>query len=269
MSGVVYTRAFREGRVRRTPRQALTIVRALRAARARAAPQVATIDGGAVRDLLAESGAEARLVEVPADRPPWTPSGFHVDAGDEVTWLACRGRDPAAGHQRHAAQRPARLDRERCPARRRARHADVHRRSQRDPEARQPLPRRTAAGRQRRRRSTPLRSSWRLDALPSRLPEGTRLTHDYLSVALEFDDGQVLSWHWSCALPAGFAYRCPLDHWRHRESHIVARIGTADLGRWVEEERPVLADHRVAIGGQPSTRVVPAWLISGRAVPGR
>jgi Protein of unknown function (DUF3047) len=40
-----------------------------------------------------------------------------------------------------------------------------------------------------------LRWSWRLDALPSGLPEDTALTHDYLSVALEFDDGQDLTWH--------------------------------------------------------------------------
>jgi DUF3047 family protein len=107
-----------------------------------------------------------------------------------------------------------------------------------------------------------LRWSWRLDQLPSRLPEDTTLTHDYLSVALEFDDGQDLTWHWSAALPPGFAYRCPLEHWRHRETHIVARSGAADLGHWIDEERPVLADHQVAIGGPPPARVVSAWLIS-------
>jgi Protein of unknown function (DUF3047) len=34
----------------------------------------------------------------------------------------------------------------------------------------------------------------------------------------------------------------------------MARTGTADLGRWIDEERPVLADHRAAIGG-PRRRV--------------
>lgn len=114
-----------------------------------------------------------------------------------------------------------------------------------------------------------LRWSWRLDELPSRLPEDTALTHDYLSVALEFNDGRDLSWHWSCSLPEGFAYRCPLDHWRHRESHVVVRSGAADLGRWVDEERPVLADHRAAIGGPAPTRVVRAWLISVSLFQGR
>jgi hypothetical protein len=40
-----------------------------------------------------------------------------------------------------------------------------------------------------------LRWSWRVEALPSRLPEDTALTHDYLSVALEFDDDQDLTWY--------------------------------------------------------------------------
>ena len=106
-----------------------------------------------------------------------------------------------------------------------------------------------------------LRWSWQVDALPSRLPEDTALTHDYLSVALEFADGQDLTWYWSCCLPEGFSYRCPLPHWRRRETHIVARTGTADLGHWIDEERPVLADHQAAIGG-PAPRVVRAWLIA-------
>ena len=58
------------------------------------------------------------------------------------------------------------------------------------------------------------------------------------------------------------AYRCPLEHWRHRETHVVVRRGTADLGQWVEDERPVLADHQAAIGGPAPASVVRAWLIA-------
>jgi len=36
-----------------------------------------------------------------------------------------------------------------------------------------------------------LRWSWRVDELPSELPEDTLLTHDSLSVALEFDDARA------------------------------------------------------------------------------
>ena len=107
-----------------------------------------------------------------------------------------------------------------------------------------------------------LRWSWRVDELPSRLPEDTTLTHDYLSVALEFDDGRDLTWYWSLTLPEGFSYTCPLPHWRRRETHIVIRTGTAGLGRWLDEHRPVLADHQTAIGGPAPARVVRAWLIS-------
>jgi hypothetical protein len=113
-----------------------------------------------------------------------------------------------------------------------------------------------------------LRWSWRVDELPSRLPEDTKITHDYLSVALEFDDGQDLTWHWSSALPEGFAYRCPFDYWRKLETHIVVRTGHNDLGNWVDEERGVLADHRAAIGGRAPARVVNAWLIGVSFVQG-
>jgi hypothetical protein len=114
-----------------------------------------------------------------------------------------------------------------------------------------------------------LRWSWRMDQLPSTLPEDTTLTHDYLSVATEFDDGHDLTWHWSSGLSPGYAYRCPFDHWRRRETHIVVRSGQANLGRWVDEERLVLADHQTAIGGPAPRRVVAVWLISCSFLQGR
>jgi hypothetical protein len=43
---------------------------------------------------------------------------------------------------------------------------------------------------------------------------------------------------------------------------VVVRRGTADLGKWLEDERPVLADHQAAIGGPAPASVVRAWLIS-------
>jgi hypothetical protein len=113
-----------------------------------------------------------------------------------------------------------------------------------------------------------LRWSWRVDELPSQLAEDTKITHDYLSVALEFDDGQDLTWYWSCALPEGFAYRCPFDYWRKLETHIVVRTGPTNLGSWIDEERGVLADHQAAIGGPAPTRVVNAWLIGVSFVQG-
>jgi hypothetical protein len=106
-----------------------------------------------------------------------------------------------------------------------------------------------------------LRWSWRIDELPSQLPEDTKITHDYLSIALQFDDGQDLTWYWSSALPEGFSYRCPLDYWRKVETHIVVHSGPPNVGSWVNEDRGVLADHQAAIGGPAPARVVNAWLI--------
>jgi hypothetical protein len=356
--------AFREARSRRARRQAVTLVRAVRAARARAKAETPPppVDGGALRDLLAEVAADARLVEVPANRPPWTAAGIRVTAGDQVTWLAWGAAHLAKplgiswgpsmvligrvadGPERDSArdtftftaegEGPVEL-RSRIPAEPRGdgsfatdrvpyraipgdlRCVVVRWLAGTDPRAAlASISERDASGlcaAEAARLADPppqpppgwdhhpligageiyapsergitthtardvgivcrpvdvpltptlrLRWSWRLDELPSRLPEDTPLTHDYLSVALEFDDGQDLTWHWSSSLPPGFAYRCPLEHWRHRETHIVTRSGTADLGRWVDEDRPVLADHRVAIGGPAPARVVRAWLIA-------
>ena len=107
-----------------------------------------------------------------------------------------------------------------------------------------------------------LRWSWRVAELPSRLPEDTKISHDYLSIALEFDDGRDLTWQWSSALPEGFAYPCPFDFWRKLETHIVVRAGSRDLGQWIDEVRPVLSDHQSAIGGDAPARVVNVWLIA-------
>ncbi|CAM3876470.1 DUF3047 domain-containing protein [Smaragdicoccus niigatensis] len=107
-----------------------------------------------------------------------------------------------------------------------------------------------------------LRWSWRVDDLPAAVPENTMFTHDYVSIAVEFDDGRDLTWQWSSSLPLGLAYPCPLDHWRRRETHIVVRSGRSDLGTWVSDERPAFADHRAAIGGAAPARVVAIWLIA-------
>ena len=362
---LIHPAAFRETAYRRGRRQASTLARAARAGRARAKSDPrrhgAPVDGEALRDLVATVAADARLVRVPVNRPPWTPTGLVVAAGDDVSWLAwgsphlvwpltvavrprlaLRGRvddgvpvDGArdtvtfradrTGELRLGSVFPGELQADgtitmdRIPYRamsgtlsavvarwppgtdpRRALESIADR----DPSglcaaeaarlADPPAPpagwdTHPLVGREQaffpsgsgitvnagwtsgiirhpaEMTLTPslrLRWSWRIDTLPSRLPEDTALTHDYLSVAVEFDDGQDLTWYWSCCLPEGFSYRCPLPHWRRRETHIVVRTGSADLGRWIDEERPVLADHQAAIGGPAPTRVVRAWLIA-------
>jgi hypothetical protein len=112
------------------------------------------------------------------------------------------------------------------------------------------------------RPDTRLSWRWKVDELPSREAEDTMPTHDYVSLALEFDDGRDLTWYWSAALPPGTSYACPLPTWNARETHVVVRSGTDGLGRWTTETRNVLDDHRTAIGGPAPRRIVAAWLIA-------
>jgi hypothetical protein len=103
--------------------------------------------------------------------------------------------------------------------------------------------------------------SWRVDELPSRLPENLQVTHDYLSIAVEFENGQDLTYMWSAALPEGHVFRCPLPWWCERETHWVQRSGSQRLGEWLHESRSLAEDCRRAYGAAPR-RVVRIWLIA-------
>ncbi len=85
--------------------------------------------------------------------------------------------------------------------------------------------------------------SWRIDRLPSAVAENTTASHDYLSLAVEFDNGLDLTYLWSSSLPAGTSFRCPLAWWDQYETHMVLRSGQAGLGQWTSEEQPVLRDY--------------------------
>ena len=87
------------------------------------------------------------------------------------------------------------------------------------------------------------------------MPEDQLTSHDYLSIAAEFDDGQDLTYFWSSSLPVGKAFR-----WTPLESHMVVRSGLADLGKWVRDERDIYADYKTHIGG-PAKSVVNIWLL--------
>lgn len=111
------------------------------------------------------------------------------------------------------------------------------------------------------RPGTFLEWSWRVNALPSRVREDALATHDYVSIALEFDDGRDLTWHWSAALPEGHHYGCPLPRWAGRETHVVMRSGADGIGTWIDERCDVHADAARALGRLPS-RIVAVWLIA-------
>jgi hypothetical protein len=102
---------------------------------------------------------------------------------------------------------------------------------------------------------------WKLDALPSPRAENTMPTHDYLSIAVEFENGQDLTYYWSAELDVGTHYRCPLPNWDTRETHWVVRSGSGGLGAWHEEQRPLHRDYEAAVGTPPG-RIVAVWLIA-------
>jgi hypothetical protein len=102
---------------------------------------------------------------------------------------------------------------------------------------------------------------WRVSTLPAESAEDSLPTHDYVSLALEFDNGRDLTWYWSAALPPEAHYHCPLPQWNERETHLVVRSGAAGLGEWYAESRLVRADYERAVG-DPPPRIVGVWLIA-------
>ena len=109
--------------------------------------------------------------------------------------------------------------------------------------------------------NTRLNWSWRVDELPSRLPEDIQLTHDYLSVAVEFEDGKDLTYMWSAGLPHNHVFACPLNWWCDWETHWVVRTGKDGLGQWHSESRSLWDDTQTAYGKRPA-RAVRLWLIA-------
>jgi hypothetical protein len=109
---------------------------------------------------------------------------------------------------------------------------------------------------------TRLRWAWRIDRLPSQVREDTLPTHDYLSIAVEFDNGQDITYLWSAELPVETGFRCPIPTWTARETHIVIRSGAQGLGEWFNEERDVYHDYAEYVGGEIPARIVKVWLIA-------
>lgn len=111
------------------------------------------------------------------------------------------------------------------------------------------------------RPDTELSWSWRVTQLPATEPENAFHCHDYLSLAVEFENGQDLTYYWSSTLPVGTHYRCPLPTWTSRETHIVVRSGEERLGDWLAERRYPHRDYSAVIGEAPE-RIVAVWLIA-------
>jgi hypothetical protein len=102
---------------------------------------------------------------------------------------------------------------------------------------------------------------WRVEALPGVAREDSIPSHDYLSLAVEFQNGLDLTYYWSPFLPEGTAFWCPLPAWKTREFHVVIRSGRTGLGAWRAERRDLHADALRYLGSHPGD-VVRVWLIA-------
>jgi hypothetical protein len=109
--------------------------------------------------------------------------------------------------------------------------------------------------------ATKLRWSWKIDQLPSCVAEDRLESHDYLSIAVEFDNGRDLTYYWSAELPFETGYHCPVPGWENRETHVVVRTGAETLGKWFEEERDLYADYLRYVGDPPGA-IVSVWLLA-------
>ncbi len=108
--------------------------------------------------------------------------------------------------------------------------------------------------------ATRLSWRWRVDEHPSRVAENSSLSHDYVSIATEFDNGRDLTWIWSSSLPLETWFDCPIKAWSGREAHYVVRSGLREMARWCDEQRDVQEDVTRAMGLAPA-RIVAVWLI--------
>ena len=103
---------------------------------------------------------------------------------------------------------------------------------------------------------------WLYESLPAAAAETSIAGHDYLSIALEFDNGQDLTWMWSKFLPKGTSFTCPLPWWSERETHYVLDSGSDGLGKWNSHSRNILDDYAEAVAGESPKKIVGIWLIA-------
>ncbi len=109
---------------------------------------------------------------------------------------------------------------------------------------------------------------WQVDNLPSEVTEEIADTHDYLSVAVLFDNGQDISYVWSSGLEEGTVFRCPLPDWADKETHLVIRSDPSEIGEWLSEKRNLKADYARYIGGEMPSSITQVWLISNSIFQG-
>lgn len=110
-------------------------------------------------------------------------------------------------------------------------------------------------------RDTVFSFEWNYERLPAAMAETAIPGHDYFSIALEFENGQDLTWMRSQFLEAGTHFRCPLPWWDERETHFVIEDANTELGTWQRHERNVLDDYATAVPGELPSKIVGIWFI--------
>ena len=109
--------------------------------------------------------------------------------------------------------------------------------------------------------TTTLQWRWRVEEHPSTDPEDQAISHDYISLAAEFDNGRDLTWIWSSCLKPGTFFQCPIKVWQDRETHYVIRSCNDKLHQWYSETRNVYDDVAESMG-PPAERITAVWLIA-------
>lgn len=113
---------------------------------------------------------------------------------------------------------------------------------------------------------TTLKWRWKVDQIPSKLPETAAAQHDYFSIAVKFENGRDITYMWSASLAKDLGFACPLPGWTDREYHVVVRSGTRDVGKWLSESRNVAADYAKYVGGESPGRIVQVWFIANTII---
>jgi hypothetical protein len=108
---------------------------------------------------------------------------------------------------------------------------------------------------------TKINFDWMYKHLPAMASETDPANHDYLSIAIEFDNGQDITWMWSKDIEPETIFKCPLPDWQHRETHIVLQSGVSGLNEWHSHTRSIQKDYAAAVGGEIPARITGVWII--------
>jgi hypothetical protein len=89
-----------------------------------------------------------------------------------------------------------------------------------------------------------LRWAWKVNVLPCQNREDLLQNRDYLSIAVELDNGQDLTYFWSAELEPETGFRCPIPAWTARDA--CRRL------LWPTRARTLAAGRTLSLHGLPN-----------------